>query len=294
MAIVFPFQLEKKLISITSDRDQISMSIPEVSSHDSCLNDCHSVNSEEQAKPVCCLELNAHKDGIKVHKDGIKVVDTSNDASTFSNSLLVPDNFGVVYPGIIYRSACPRASNFNFLESLHIRTIISLRQEEYSEEDLHYFTKHHINYYHIAMPGSKHRKNDCISSSSNPDISDVDDLVRKTLQLLLNKENWPVLLHCSRGKHRTGIVIGCLRALMNWPVGNRLQEYISFSHPKEREVDEEYIQNFSSDPSLKSSLNDLKRYISDSSSELADVVLSSESPTVQAATVNETCRSPGS
>ncbi|EPY49253.1 phosphoprotein phosphatase [Schizosaccharomyces cryophilus OY26] len=174
--------------------------------------------------------------------------------------LIVPENFGIVYPNIMYRSSCPNLMNFPFLESLSIRTIVSLRQDEYTQEELEYMKKRNIAYYHVGMPGSKYRKQEFKTDGEQSDYMDIDSLVRKSLRVILKKESWPVLIHCSGGKHRTGIVIGSLRALMDWPVQERIEEYVCHSHPKEREVDKEYIRNFAADSTLVTLANDLKKY----------------------------------
>ncbi|EEB06115.1 phosphoprotein phosphatase [Schizosaccharomyces japonicus yFS275] len=171
-----------------------------------------------------------------------------------------PPNFGVVCPGLVYRSGCPSLQAFPFLHQLHIRSILSLRQEEYTDEELAYMRQNNIQYFHIAMPGSKLRKNGSSTSSSSATSTsnstevagefndiDIDALVHKALSVLLDSKNLPILVHCSGGKHRTGIVIGCFRALLGWQPEKRLEEYSRYSHPKERDIDEEYIRNFTPD-----------------------------------------------
>ncbi|EPX72317.1 phosphoprotein phosphatase [Schizosaccharomyces octosporus yFS286] len=178
---------------------------------------------------------------------------------SMSGPSVVPENFGIVYPNIIFRSSCPSRTNFAFLESLFIRTIVSLRQEEYTDQELEYMATKNIKYYHFGMPGSKYRKQDSVSKEEGNDLIDIDILVKKSLYVILNKEFWPVLLHCSGGKHRTGIVVGSLRALMGWSVQDRIDEYVSYSYPKEREVDKEYIRDFTGDPTLVTLADELKK-----------------------------------
>ncbi|WBW72101.1 inositol phosphatase [Schizosaccharomyces osmophilus] len=178
---------------------------------------------------------------------------------SMSGPIVVPENFGIVYPNTIFRSSCPNPMNFPFLESLCIRTIVSLRQEEYSEQELAYMASKSIKYYHFGMPGSKYRKQDSTSKGEQSDLKDIDLLVRKSLCVILNKEFWPVLVHCSGGKHRTGIVIGCLRALMSWSAQDSIDEYVSYSYPKEREIDKEYIRDFAADSTLVKSADELKK-----------------------------------
>ena len=45
-------------------------------------------------------------------------------------------------------------------------------------------------------------------------------------------------------QHRTGSIIGCLRKLQGWDLDSIIAEYISFSHPKSRVLDEKFIEAF--------------------------------------------------
>ena len=37
--------------------------------------------------------------------------------------------------------------------------------------------------------------------------------IGEALSILIDKRNHPVLVHCNKGKHRTGCLIGCMRKL---------------------------------------------------------------------------------
>ncbi|MFQ6650669.1 hypothetical protein Gotur_022815, partial [Gossypium turneri] len=56
--------------------------------------------------------------------------------------------------------------------------------------------------------------------------------------------NHPVLIHCKRGKHRTGSLVGCLRKLQNWCLSSVFQEYQHFAGIKSRDADMKFIETF--------------------------------------------------
>lgn len=45
-------------------------------------------------------------------------------------------------------------------------------------------------------------------------------------------------------QHRTGSVIACLRKLQGWSLESAIAEYVHFSHPKSRELDIKFIEEF--------------------------------------------------
>lgn len=53
-----------------------------------------------------------------------------------------------------------------------------------------------------------------------------------------------MLIHCNKGKHRTGCLIGCLRKLQQWSLTTIFDEYRRFSFPKSRSMDQEFIELF--------------------------------------------------
>jgi protein tyrosine/serine phosphatase len=56
--------------------------------------------------------------------------------------------------------------------------------------------------------------------------------------------NHPILIHCNKGKHRTGCLVGCLRKLQHWSLVSIFEEYRRFSHPKSRAMDQQFIELF--------------------------------------------------
>ncbi|KAK4716991.1 hypothetical protein R3W88_015329 [Solanum pinnatisectum] len=97
---------------------------------------------------------------------------------------LPPTNFSAVENNyIIYRFGFPHPSNFTFLQPLSLRS-------------------NHI----LMIDGTK----DASTMSSRSEI------IMDGLRVITDERNHPVLVHCKRGKHRTGCVVGGLRKLQNW------------------------------------------------------------------------------
>ncbi|KAI8852665.1 tyrosine phosphatase family-domain-containing protein [Chytridium lagenaria] len=53
-----------------------------------------------------------------------------------------------------------------------------------------------------------------------------------------------LLIHCNKGKHRTGCLVGCLRKIQHWSFTSIFDEYRRFSHPKSRSMDQQFIELF--------------------------------------------------
>ncbi|KAL4165146.1 hypothetical protein KRP22_003877 [Phytophthora ramorum] len=53
-----------------------------------------------------------------------------------------------------------------------------------------------------------------------------------------------MLIHCNKGKHRTGCLVGSLRKVQRWAFSSIFDEYIRFSAPKPRTMDQQFIELF--------------------------------------------------
>ncbi|XP_016551869.1 tyrosine-protein phosphatase DSP3 isoform X2 [Capsicum annuum] len=71
--------------------------------------------------------------------------------------LAPPTNFSAVEDNCIYRSGFPQPSNFPFLHSLNLRSIIYLCPEPYSEENLEFLRTNNIKLFKFGIDGTKHR-----------------------------------------------------------------------------------------------------------------------------------------
>ncbi|KAK9159427.1 hypothetical protein Syun_005768 [Stephania yunnanensis] len=146
--------------------------------------------------------------------------------------LLPPTNFSMVERGI-YRSSFPKRDSFAFLETLNLRSIIYLCPEAYPEENVEFLKAHEIQLFQFGIDGKK-----------EPFDSVPKDTITVALKILLDVRNHPVLIHCKRGKHRTGCLVGCLRKLMNWCLPSVLEEYQRFAGAKARDTDMKFLEMF--------------------------------------------------
>ncbi|RAL47533.1 hypothetical protein DM860_011271 [Cuscuta australis] len=143
-----------------------------------------------------------------------------------------PANFSAVEDHCIYRSGFPQPSNFPFLRSLNLRSVIYLCQEPYPEENKEFLRVNNIKLFQFGIDGTKEPSN--IPKST----------ITEALKVLIDVRNHPVLIHCKRGKHRTGCLVGCLRKLQNWRLASVLEEYKHFAGTKWRENDVCFLEAY--------------------------------------------------
>ncbi|XP_021309568.1 probable tyrosine-protein phosphatase At1g05000 isoform X1 [Sorghum bicolor] len=170
--------------------------------------------------------------------------------------LLVPPlNFAMVDHGV-YRSGFPDVSNLPFLETLRLRSVLCLCPEPYPEANLEFLRAHGIKLFQFGIDGSK-----------EPFVNIPEDRIREALKVILGNEipcssfmfflcpdlmaislidasNHPVLIHCKRGKHRTGCVVGCFRKLQRWCLTSIFDEYQRFAAAKTRVSDLRFMELF--------------------------------------------------
>lgn len=141
-----------------------------------------------------------------------------------------PINFGMVVPGL-YRSGYPQAANYPFMRSLKLKTIVTLVEKDMPEGYQQFIDENGINHQIFAMTGTKKEE---IPAS----------LMKSIAEVVLNRENHPLLIHCNHGKHRTGCVVGVVRKQGGMNADAIIQEYTDYAAPKVRVSDVDYIRNF--------------------------------------------------
>eukprot|EP00039_Didymoeca_costata_P012025 m.171966 g.171966 ORF g.171966 m.171966 type:complete len:179 (-) comp15360_c0_seq5:862-1398(-) len=113
-----------------------------------------------------------------------------------------PINFSMVAPGV-YRSGFPEGDNFSFLEKkLKLKSVLLLVPESIPDKLLAFYKQAGVKVFQIGVPGNK-----------EPFVDIPSDKIADALSVILNKNTHPILLHCNKGKHRTGCLVGCLRKL---------------------------------------------------------------------------------
>ncbi|KGQ00887.1 hypothetical protein PAAG_12430 [Paracoccidioides lutzii Pb01] len=147
----------------------------------------------------------------------------------------LPDNFAEIVKGV-YRSSFPLPVHLDSIAKLHLKTIIILVDEEWSPDYGEFIRKNGITSYIIPILANK-----------VPQVSTPYETVVEVLKIILNPKNHPLLIHCNKGKHRTGCIVACFRRVQGWSVIAALQEYQKYSIPKSRALDRNYIEEFSAD-----------------------------------------------
>lgn len=147
-----------------------------------------------------------------------------------------PINFSMVDEGI-FRSGFPQPPNFPFLKTLQLRSIIYLCPEPYPEENLEFLRSQNIQLFQFGIEGKK-------EASSSAASSIPKQTILEALKVLIDVRNHPVLIHCKRGKHRTGCLVGVLRKFQNWCLASVFEEYQRFAGAKSRTTDLRFIETF--------------------------------------------------
>lgn len=178
----------------------------------------HKIKQEEEAERMCrTIEV-------------ASVVDLSSQPAPVVNgdelTLIPPLNFSMVDNGI-FRAGFPDSANFSFLQTLRLRSIIYLCPEPYPEANTEFLKSNGIKLFQFAIEGHK-----------EPFVNIPEDMIRDALKVLLDVRNHPVLIHCKRGKHRTGCLVGCLRKLQKWCLSSVFDEYQRFAAAKARVSDQ--------------------------------------------------------
>ncbi|KAL3481604.1 tyrosine phosphatase family-domain-containing protein [Aspergillus californicus] len=186
------------------------------------------------AFPLSNKNANGATESNQVDKQVTKVSSPESTGSDVEKPEL-PDNFGEVVKGV-YRCSFPQPLNLPALEVLGLKTIITLVEEPYTQSHMLFLKEHAITHHRIAFIANK-----------DATVRTPESVLHKILEIILDKTNHPVLIHCNKGKHRTGCVIGCFRKLQGWDICDVLNEYVRYSYPKQRPLDEAFIEAF--DPS---------------------------------------------
>ncbi|GBC09569.1 hypothetical protein RclHR1_00090003 [Rhizophagus clarus] len=152
--------------------------------------------------------------------------------TTEAKVMVPPLNFAMVAPGV-YRSGHPNRQNFPFLIKLGLKSIIYLSSDNFNEELDQFVHEQQIQVFHYRIDGNK-----------EPFMEIEQKEISSALVKVLDVRNHPVLIHCNKGKHRIGCLIGCLRKLQKWSMTSIFDEYRRFAGSKVL-ADQEFIEIFS-------------------------------------------------
>jgi protein-tyrosine phosphatase len=187
------------------------------------------IDSAELAASLSALSLSTETKGTQIEESQPPTPDGTGR----------PVNFQTIAPGL-YRSSYPQAPHFLELEKLNLKTIVTLVPQALPDDYRKFITKNDISHHHIPILANK-----------DPEIYTSDDTVCKVLELMLDSSNYPILIHCNKGKHRTGCITASFRRVTGWTYEACIAEYERYSRPKDRDLDKVFIGRFNPLP-LKS------------------------------------------
>lgn len=243
------------------------------------LRDIHEVRSETQLgllPMVSRREADGQKsNAADANTNIVPGMDYSNlvmETVCSRQQFVPPLNFSLVEDGI-YRSGFPMPINYPFLKQLGLKTIVYLgdlgEKKEKKEKDVK-----DVNGEKTEKKPKKDKKDKKDKHSSSEimdnykkwiDTTDItfhhlnielaqepflleekhqqaQETYTKALQLVLDKRNFPMLIHSNKGKHRIGVLVGLMRKLLQgWCMSGIFEEYEKFAMGKS-EFDLEFIE----------------------------------------------------
>ncbi|CAG8437122.1 4211_t:CDS:2 [Diversispora eburnea] len=152
-----------------------------------------------------------------------------------SQHLIPPLNYGMIEEDL-YRSGQPNELNFPFLEKLGLKTVVWLAPEDPNQRFLNFIDDQEIVLHHLGG-----------ISSVNALDPITEEVVLEALENILNPRNYPMIVMCNLGRHRTGTIVGCLRKLQKWNLTSIFEEYRRYAGPKVRVLNEQFIELFDTD-----------------------------------------------
>jgi tyrosine-protein phosphatase OCA6 len=142
----------------------------------------------------------------------------------FPLPLIPPIKFNAVQP-YVYRGAYPREVNFEFLETLQLKTILSLTPDPVtieSDAKLYNFAKRN----NITLV---HLKCDKLGKGKKRGVPVGYSTVLDALHYMIHSSYGPVYIHCLNGSQTTSLVVACLRKLQFWSSIAIFNEFINFA-----------------------------------------------------------------
>lgn len=143
-----------------------------------------------------------------------------------------PINFSLVEEGI-YRSGHPQPINYEYLKILNLKTIIYIGDKEDNYEYYKFIEQENINFKYLKL-----------ETDEAPLLYRNPESLTQALNIIVNVENYPILIHSNKGKHRIGVLVGLMRKfLQGWCLSGIFDEYDKFAGGK-GDIDLEFIETF--------------------------------------------------
>mmetsp|Transcript_31852 Transcript_31852/g.71689 ORF Transcript_31852/g.71689 Transcript_31852/m.71689 type:complete len:211 (+) Transcript_31852:294-926(+) len=163
--------------------------------------------------------------------------------------LFPPANYGVVEEGL-YRGAIPTEINVPFLETLRLKTVVLLEHVTGAEEvDAMWAAYLEENGIELVRIGEEADRQLALGSLSATKSSQPmsEELVLRALHVVVDASKYPLMVVDLLGKHRSGVLLACLRKLQRWNLTSVFEEYRRFASGKRRLQNEQFIELFDVD-----------------------------------------------
>lgn len=203
------------------------------------LQSNHNNNNNENNHNISNNNNNNNNDVVQSyfnpHKSlTLQITNVTNPSSMSATSemLIPPLNFSMVIPGV-YRSGYPNKKNFEFLKKIGLKSILYLCPERYADSNMEFARANSIRILQFGIEGNK-----------EPFVHIPEEAIRGAVEQLCDTRNHPILIHCNKGKHRTGVLVGCLRKVQGWSLTSIFDEYRRFAGSKVRMLDQQFIELF--------------------------------------------------
>ena len=138
-------------------------------------------------------------------------------------------HFGEIRTGI-YRSSFPGSCNLEHLKSLKLKTLVTLVTTPFEPQVEQWLASSNVQHYRIKIPAHK----------TSEDAIPVE-AIAQVMKLLNDDTKRPILMHCKKGKHRTGCMVACFRKLQGVDDVSAITEYHDYARPKARAFDVAFI-----------------------------------------------------
>jgi len=128
-------------------------------------------------------------------------------------------HFGTVHRGVLYRSGQPDGDDLRRLQRNYgIRTVINLRSSGDVRED-----REALDEVRYARRNGMRFVNLSFNELGPKAVSEA------FLKIVRDRANWPVLVHCSAGKERSGVLVAVYRiACQGWTAERAIREMKSY------------------------------------------------------------------
>lgn len=148
------------------------------------------------------------------------------------NMRIPPLNYGAVIPGSIYRCSYPQPENYEFIKDLKIKSILTLVPEPIAPEYQNFMDSSGVQHFRVHIRANKGEVR-------------VDSCeMQRALRLIMDRTNHPIMIHCNKGKHRTGCTVACFRRICGLDMDTIREEYHTYAGKKARFLDEVFFENF--------------------------------------------------